>query len=417
MFKIRTSISRGICTCFFSLSLSLSWHVCQAHLVSLPVKPAMVLSKSKIGRADQKAKKKAHFARAPARSPSRDPDYLESRVQSLLNEISQRPLRLSKPAAPLESKLDTQATKSAWLKQIYSLNLVEASKLTELMSDKLLQYKIFSSFLKERRERFLLHSMGLKEFLVKHHLVAPNGEIAIDPDTIENALADEFPTGFVVRPSLGIAPGEKSQGLFANSDEFIKDLLKKNSRVYQADTLYQPIKSHIINEVASGEAIILQEDVTRSLGLKQKLHIKSYERVRVHSFEGQVVADAIPELWVTTRAFKIGAEQNQKIEKYVQEFLDQLPPTLTTRQAWGIDVAVLDNGEMKILDVVTNRGLKIAWSSYLEEPKVLGAYSRHFEQNCDLQFTGLAGFLIRHDLANYLSYWQARREKTSTRIR
>jgi hypothetical protein len=76
-----------------------------------------------------------------------------------------------------------------------------------------------------------------------------------------------------------------------------------------------------------------------------------------------------------------------------------------------VDVAVLDNGEMRITDVVTNRGKPIQWSSYLEQPRVIGAYARHFETYYGLRFQGISGSLIRHNFANYFPYWEKRIEK------
>ncbi len=339
-----------------------------------------------------------------------DKNKLDAQIQILAEQISARPVTIAKNE---DLKLNVDANKTAWLKQIYALNLVEASKLTELMSDKLIQYKLFSHYLTSETEKFLLHSIGLKEFLIKYNLVKTNSELIPDPDLIENALAEEFPYGFVVRPALGIAPTEKSHGLFLNSDSFIKELFKKDSLIYQPKTLHQAIRSHIIQAVASGEAIVLQGDLLREISIKNRRSAKTYERIRIHSFQNQVVSGASPELWVSKRSFEIPKLQHDKAESFVQEFLDKLPSQLTARQAWGIDVAVLNTGEMRILEIVTNRGQKIAWSSYLEQPKILGAYSRHLEKNLGLEFTGVSGAVLRLNMANYFNYWEIRREKAS----
>ena len=80
----------------------------------------------------------------------------------------------------------------------------------------------------------------------------------------------------------------------------------------------------------------------------------------------------------------------------------------------GIDVAVMDNGEMRIVDILTNRGQTIGWSSYLDQPQVIAAYSNHFEKFAGVQFAGVYGFLIRNGFANYFPYWERRIDKAQT---
>jgi len=63
-----------------------------------------------------------------------------------------------------------------------------------------------------------------------------------------------------------------------------------------------------------------------------------------------------------------------------------------------------------VIDVVTNRGKPIAWSSYLEQPRVIAAYTHHFEEFYGLHYGGLSGALIRHGFANYLPFWEKRIE-------
>ncbi len=333
-------------------------------------------------------------------------------VTKLLADIDERPIAVRTDTSD-KLVIEADPNKSSWLQQIYAKNLVEASKFTALLSDKLLQRRIFEHFLAENSDHFLLHTIGLKEFLLKYQLVDPDGELIPDTDNFEEALAQEFPYGFIVRPALGVAPLERNHGLFAKNDDFLKEIFRPHNSLYIASTLHQKIKSHIIHAVASGEAIILQEDFVNTYQSKQKLKQKVYERIRLHSFEDRIVKSATPDLWVLKRNFEVGDEQIKNVENFAQAFLDKLPKTLTARQAWGIDVALLDNGEIKILDVVTNRGIKSFWSSYLDEPKILGAYTRHIQDNFNIDFRGFSGFLFRSNLANYANYWQLKRERSS----
>jgi len=342
-------------------------------------------------------------------------------VAKLLSDIEARPVREdlhSQLSSQLNDSIEVDANKISWLQQVYRMNLVEASSLTALLADKLLQYKVLSHFLEAKTNHFMFHTMGLKEFILKHQLADPEGELIPDTDRFEEALAEEFPNGFVVRPALGISPAEKKHGIYASSDDFLKEIFRPHNALYQAQTLHLKIKSHFLNRVASGEAIVLQDDFSRSYVASQntpiqKIKFRKYEKIRLHCFENKVVESAIPELWVAKRQFEMSDDQTHQIEAFVQDFLDSLPIKLTTRQAWGVDVALLDNGEMKILDLITNQGVKTAWSAYLDEPKILGAYTRHLEKNLNLKFQGLNGFIFRNNLANFFNYWQLKKERAN----
>ena len=365
----------------------------------------MGLFSTSIVQAKTHSKKRHHKTQDKKAQSAVDPIALK-----LIAQIDERPIRVPQNEV---TSVEVVPTKSAWLAQIYILNLVEASNLTAILSDKLLQTRVFEHYLGQKSDRFLLHTIGLKEFLLKYHLTDPEGQLIPDTDNFEEALATEFPSGFVVRPALGVAPLERNHGLFASNDDFLKAIFRPDNQLYQARTLHQNIKSHIIGSVASGEAIILQDDFTKSYRAPQKLKMKVYERIRLHSFENKVVQDATPDLWSLRRNFDVNAEQTKNIEKFVQDFLDSLPEVCTTRQAWGIDVGLLDNGEMKILDIITNRGMKTAWSSYLDEPRILGAYTRHIQEHLNIEFRGFGGFLFKQNLANYLNYWQLKKERGS----
>ena len=98
-------------------------------------------------------------------------------------------------------------------------------------------------------------------------------------------------------------------------------------------------------------------------------------------------------------------------EVFVQDFLKELPTAVVARQAWGIDVAVFDNGEMKINDIVTNRGLKTAWSSYLEQPRIIEAYAKHFESISGVSFVGFNGGSSDTVLRTTFHSWERRIDK------
>ncbi len=157
---------------------------------------------------------------------------------------------------------------------------------------------------------------------------------------------------------------------------------------------------------------MLQENIIGSADARRPLKSRYFQEVRVHAYEGRIVEDAVPERWVQTNL--LTEAQAKRAETFAGDFLRSLPLSLLTRQAWGLDVAVMDNGEMRILGIVTNRGRRIQWSSYLEQPRVLGAYARHFEKYYAVHFAGVSGTFIRNNFANYLPYWEKRIEKAPT---
>lgn len=339
--------------------------------------------------------------------------FLNQRLSAMIREIDLRPVTELHDYDSLNTEtieIKVSADKNSWLNALYKNHLIEASPLTKNLSDKLLQHKIFSHYLQTNpntpSQKFLLHSIGLKEFLVKHKLINAKGQLKKDVEAFEVALANEFPKGFIVRPTVGIAPQESFKGMFANSDQFIRELFKEKSPLYQAENLNHPIKSHILKSIASGESIVLQEDFIRSSNIAQKSRFKTYERVRIHTYEGHIIENAEPKLWVMKRSFEITPALQNKAEEFTSQFLSSLPSNFIARQAWAVDVLVMPSGDMKILDILTNRGYEQAWSSYIEQPQIIKAYTRHFEKHYGIKFIGAGGFLSRNGLANFGPYKQ-----------
>jgi hypothetical protein len=335
--------------------------------------------------------------------------FLEERLASLAEQILSRPLR-SKNTEEIMT-LSPSANKSSWLDELYKGNLVEASTLTEALADKLVFSALTRKFMADKADLYLPKTLGLKAFLETHQLLRANGELIPDGDRIEEALHQEFPSGFVVRPAVGIAPHETSLGMYPSSDLFIVDLLKEHNVLYDPSTYIYPVRSHLLKNLGSGEALVLQDNVVGQAALKSALRLKYFEKIRVHTYETQVLPHSVPERWVNDSAIKIGEAQELRIEKFVQDFLNELPPQMLARQAWGVDVAYMDNGEMKIIDLITNGGRKIAWSTYLDQPRLLQLYTQYLESNVNVQFTGFSGFWLRHGWGNYWTYWRLRIER------
>lgn len=310
-----------------------------------------------------------------------------------------RAVEASNVALPLWS------TKNQWIQTVYNKQLVDASNSTGLLSDKLLFYEVAKRELGANVDKFLVRTVGLRDFLVTENLVDGEGRLIADGDKIDAALFKVFPSGFSARPAVGVAPRETGRGLFKNTDEFVAELLKADSYLYRPDHRKRAVRSTVLDEVASGEAIVLQEDLSTKQAAKFV-----WRESRVHTYENRVIADANTNYWI--RGGHLGKDEIASSQKFVSDFLALLSPTLLSRQALSFDVLLLPNGEMKISDVVSNRGRKVAWSQYLDQPRVIGAYTRHFEQYAGIHFTGISGMLLRKNVGNYFVYWGLRIEKS-----
>jgi hypothetical protein len=339
--------------------------------------------------------------------------FLITQVDALKTELTQQPLIAPQdPGTETEGAVQIESghDKQSWLSAIYKHHLVNTSHLSEALADRLILSELIKAVMHEPESNPLPKTMGLKQFLELNSLIGKDGKITADGDQIEAALHKEFPAGFIVRPAVGIVQTETEVGLFKNSDQFIVELLKKSNSLYDPLTYKVPIRSHILDAVVSGEAVVLQENIVLSTDADKRLRSRRAAKVRLHTYEEKIVPDSVPRRWVRDTA-PATADETKAAYVYAQGFLRKLPPGLLARQAWSIEVSVFDNGTFKITDLVTNRGRTIAWSGYLDQPQILQAYTKLFETEHNVQFTGLSGFLLRHGLAEYFHYWRLRIEK------
>ena len=330
--------------------------------------------------------------------------FVDERVTRILRDLKGRAPRVRTVEA-MNVALPLWSTKNQWIQTVYNKQLVDASNSTGLLSDKLLFYEVAKRELGLNVDKFLVRTVGLRDFLVSENLVDGEGRLVADGDKIDSALFKVFPGGFSARPAVGVAPRETGRGLFKNTDEFVAELLKTDSYLYRPEHRKRAVRSTVLDEVASGEAIVLQEDLTTKQATKFV-----WRESRVHTYESRVIADANTNYWI--RSGHLSKEEIANSQKFVSDFLALFSPSLLSRQALSFDVLLLPSGELKISDVVSNRGRKVAWSQYLDQPRVIGAYTRHFEQYAGIHFTGISGMLLRKNAGNYFAYWGLRIEKS-----
>jgi hypothetical protein len=350
------------------------------------------------------AQKKATISRPEAPQVRSPRMFIDERVTKILRELKGRPPRTGSNE-PTKVQLPMWASKGQWLQAVYAKQLVDTSNATGLLADKLLFYEVAKKELGPSVEKYLVKTMGLRDFLVSENFVSDEGRLTADGDQIESALFNVFQGGFVARPAVGVAPRETGRGLFKETDDFVAELLKVDTYLYRPEHRKHPVRSTVLDEVASGEAIVLQEDLITKLPGKFE-----WREARVHSYESRIIADANTNYWISTD--RLSKEEIARAQSFVADFLALLPPVFLSRQAFSFDVLILPNGSLKIVDVVTNRGRKTAWSQYLDQPRVIGAYTRHFEQFAGVHFDGFGGMLLRQNAGNYFAYWGIRIEKS-----
>lgn len=334
--------------------------------------------------------------------------FTDERVTRVLRDLKGRAPR-ARSSELVAIKLPAWTSKAQWLQAVYSKQLVDSSNATGLLSDKLLFYEVAKRELGEKADQYLVRTVGLRDFLVNEGLVDGDGRLVADGDRIESSLFKAFPAGFVARPAVGVAPRETGRGLFKESDEFVSELLKTDSFLYRPEHRKKPVRSTVLDAIASGEAIVLQDDLLMKPTTPTAAHA-SWREVRVHTYEGRVIADANPNFWI--RDVHISKDEAEKAQKFVGEFLSLLPSQFLSRQAFSFDVLIQPDGTPKIVDLVTNRGRKTAWSGYLDQPRVLGAYTRHFESYAGVHFNGVGGYMLRKNAGNYFAYWGLRIDKS-----
>lgn len=328
-------------------------------------------------------------------------EFLDQRVAALKASFDARD---GEPVVfPDQKAIDTEATRNAWLKKLYSLGVVEASELTKMTSDKLLMAKMIEVYAGEKSYRFHPKTIGLKYFLQKADLLAADKSIKATKEEIQAAIMKEFPMGYIVKPAAGINSQGKGSGFYFSNKKFLRDLLKEDSPLYQKEEYYKPYYTDLLKTVASGEKLILQENVILAAGYKKVLKAKEFVEVRVHTLANKVIPFGSYARWKETND-RTSQKTLDDASKFTQDFLNSLPKSFTNKMAWGIDVAALDNGALRILDINTNRGREKQWSGYMSRPGVLGAYTRYIEDRHNVRFAGVSGFFLRNNVANYPKY-------------
>lgn len=322
-------------------------------------------------------------------------EVVKNRTAEVIKEIESRSDAL--PLALTETNIfKIRAKRNDLTKILYSKKIIEASAESYKYQDKLIIYKILKHYIgKNLLDRFHPVTMGLKEFLSEQGLLDSKGVVRANRELIGEALKKKFPSGFIIKPTIGFASDGKS--FFKDMSEVVELLAdSERSELYDPDQYLNSFVHAKGKTSVSGEKFIIQGLLHGIEGLSDASPVGSMNEYRVHSFYDQVVEGATLSRW------KLSADQNAvaRINKYTQDFLNLLPKKFLNRQAWAFDVFEAPNGELTIIEINTNRGEETNWSGFLKNPKVLGGYIRHLEQKYGWRFEGFSGWRLRNDLAN-----------------
>lgn len=245
--------------------------------------------------------------------------------------------------------LQADATRDSFLAAVYGAGLVSFGPAIEAWTNKWFQY-----------ETLLKWNPSAAEFLPKTFLLCDG-----PPPRLSDWIAAEFPGGFVAKPSVG----HSSEGM-----GLITDIEWLGARWIEL----------------ARQGWLVQERAGSGRGRGAE------DEFRVHTFWHRSVPEATFSRWDVFWDDDLFIE----VESAVQTFLDLFPADALRGHAWGLDVVRVAPGEIKIIDINTNRGERRKWSGDLAAPDALGAYVRHLERFHQVEFAGEGGAKLRENLAD-----------------
>ena len=319
--------------------------------------------------------------------------WIDSQVRNFVNKTDE--IQAEIPSILLrEQEIEIRAKRNPFRNLLYENEIIEHGERPLFMTDKLYMSKVLEHYLGDDFKKYHLKTLGLKEYLSRHHLVDENGRVTASKEEIYKLLELEFPNGLIAKPAIGMSSGGK--GFYNNLDEIVELIVKSDGEIYGPELISRPYHWDKVKRFTSGEEFILQEKLDFGSDVGGKNKFAQLNEFRVHTFYDKVVEGATETRWKT----KNSSEMNSVVNEYVQDFLKSLPKELTYRQGWALDVIVLPDNQLKIIEINTNRGLPGNWSGHSFDSRNLGAHIRHVEKYFKWRFKGIAGFLLRNNLGN-----------------
>lgn len=192
---------------------------------------------------------------------------------------------------------------SAFIASVFSAQGFSACRLPRLgMDHKLLQSRALKPYWGHRIPR----TDGLSQYLSQW-----------GPSGLKQALAQSFPDGYVIKPTVGAGTGDRGNFDCSSKLERVARRLGTNLR--------QP----------ADEKWIVQERLA--------IHLE----MRIHTFERTVLASLSFPRWGDEKAKN--DEHYQLLDSF-EVLIDQLPELFITGTAWGWDVARLEDGRLAVIE-------------------------------------------------------------------
>jgi hypothetical protein len=264
--------------------------------------------------------------------------------------------------------VEIRATRNDLLKWLYQVGLIEASEFSAHLADKLFFSDLLRTVAPKAYLGFHPRTEGLQPYLM-----------SADPKTM---IDMDFPKGFVVKPVGSM----NSDGENILIDEKFFDAYRRQPEAF---FLRLDEACELTSLFSSCERYLIQEKIGERL-----------QEYRLHSLEDKVVVAATYTRWNQDwdRTSFLAAEGA------FQAFLSALPPFLTQRQAWSVDLMGSPATGFKIVEINTNRGNPGHWSGDLDIPDTLAAYAKHLELHYGARFTGEDGEKLLRGEANQEKY-------------
>lgn len=322
--------------------------------------------------------------------------FLEAQVQKVISEFARTDSVNYK--VPRDLTLRIRAKRDSLTQVIYDLDVVARGETPRLMSDKLIMAKVMQRVLREKYANYHPPVLGLKEFLILKNLIDSRGNVVASRKRIDDALREEFPQGFIIKPTVGWSSSGKT---FYKDRERVLTLLRQaNNELYKPEEIFSDFISDLYRVPTSGEKYMIMGLIKGTSATSKNAQFGEANEFRVHSFYNKVVPEATQTRWYTA----VDPVKLKKIEDYIQEFLNSMPPGFAKQSAYSFDVFMTVTGQMQIIEVNTNRGDANNWSGFLRVPHVIGAYARLLKQDYNWQILGVEGWMFYNNLAHVIPH-------------
>lgn len=185
-------------------------------------------------------------------------------------------------------------------------------------------------------------------------------------ERLQTKLNEKFPQGFFIK---GVGDYNTGGNLITNKANFVdmlngyhtefKPYVAEMAKKFPDADLQPKINGHQYMSgrtlqalIDNPEAVIIQEKLPLSKFTKKKLPINKqpFNEFRVHTVKGKVVPNASAHRWSDLATYT-QKKNRMAAEAWLQTVMDKMPKEITDATALSPDVAMLEDGSFKILEM------------------------------------------------------------------